>query len=308
MSNIRYQQIYQPPTETYYQQVIKNVDPEARLTYQQSMNIHAGYCHNQQFGCHSHRALLQPTYTVQPLYHHLLNIPNNFVTVTYVDMMTAEQTANWIWSFCVHQGWNDALVYAISFKKNNINGAMLGHLNHEILKFDVGMWNHIHRLVLMTVIRQLFPLTNHQMISKPTRLPDFSQTSIRYDHRQKALTSQKAGNTRINEDKPSTLQHLVLKRDGSLGMNLFSVLHKTTISVSTESGSHMEVSASNSPFSRISMPTLLAPSPDIMICHKLFKGQFLGTTEKGEVVSIKKSNCHKTIVDHRRGEFASPKH
>jgi len=136
---------------------------------------------------------------------------------------------------------------------------MLRHLNHEILKFDIGMWNHIHRHVLMKVIQKLFRLNNHQM-KNPTRLSDFRRMHIRYVQRQKASNSQITRNHCTNEDEQYTLQHLNADKDGSLGMSLSSVLHNTTKYGSSESYSSVEVSASKSPRSRISMASSLVVS------------------------------------------------
>jgi len=246
-SNLNYQQFCQPPTETYPQQLIKNVDSEARCTWQQNTNVNSGYPSNLQLVGVHWRVLRQPVGIVQQAYDHPLNIPNNMVAGSFVHMMTVEQTANWIWTFSVNNGWDEALAYATSFRRNCVNGEMLRILNHEILKFDIGMSNHTHRLVLMTVIQKLFPLlNNHQGISKPTRLSDVRQTEIRCDHRQELSTSQIAGNLRANEDKQCIVKCLVPGRDRSLGTDLFCTNTSTMKSVSTESGSAMELSPRSS--------------------------------------------------------------
>jgi len=71
---------------------------------------------------------------------------------------------------------------------------MINHLNHEILKFDMSMSNHLHRYHLLAAIRQLFPPCNHRaVIGEPTRLSDLRERYIKYDHCQKKLASQWLG-------------------------------------------------------------------------------------------------------------------
>merc|ERR1719397_1118774 len=93
------------------------------------------------------------------------------VTVTNVHLMTVEQTANWVMDYGAHRGWQEATAYAMSFRKNSINGRMLKYLNHEILKFDMDMPNDRHRRELLAIIRQLFPSNNRcNVLSEPTTL------------------------------------------------------------------------------------------------------------------------------------------
>jgi len=353
--NMNYQQFYQPPTKICHQQFIQNVPPKTWCTYQQNMNVNISYCPTQQFGG---RVLLQPVWVVHPPYHHPLNTPNKMVTVTYVHMMTVEQTANWIRTLCMYKGWKEALAYETRFRKNKINGEMLGHLNHEILRFDIGISNHTHRLVLMTVIRQLFPFLNKRLvISEPKRLSDLRQTKTICNRRQETSSSQMTGNF-PHKDKPFILQPVVPTSDESSGMDLTSVQNNSNKSVSTKSGSDLDVSESKSSCSRISKPspydlkltkngnyasytikqtssfgkaspmqksfgdikeprkserhcpsgvqtTTECPvrSRDTVICDKSFQGQFLGTTDEGEVVTISNIKGHKTIVVHKRGAF-----
>jgi len=91
----------------------------------------------------------------------------------------------------------------------------------------------------MTVIQQLFPLSNHQGIRKPTRLSDFRQNEISCEHWLETLTSQTAGNATTKEVKPCTLQYLVSNRDGCSGMDSDNI----TKSVATDICSDMEVTA-----------------------------------------------------------------
>jgi len=112
---------------------------------------------------------------MQPL-QHVQNTTGNKVTITYVHMMSVKQTASWIRTLAVHNGWDEAADYANNFSKNNIYGSMLQHLNHEILKFDMGISNHLHRVYLLATIRQLFPSFDHRRVtSEPTRLSDLRE-------------------------------------------------------------------------------------------------------------------------------------
>jgi len=98
-----------------------------------------------------------PMLTIVPPIHHPPNTPNNKVAVTYVHLMTVEETAAWIHTLGTFRGWKEAPVYAENFKKNSITGLMLQRLNHELLKFDLAILNSSHRLELLAIIRQLFP-------------------------------------------------------------------------------------------------------------------------------------------------------
>merc|ERR1719285_1350030 len=127
------------------------------------------------------------------------------MTVTYVHMMTVEQTANWVWSCCAQRGWKEATVYATNFRKNSINGGMLKHLNHEILKFDMGMSNAIHRLELLAIIRQLFPSHSREVLSEPTTLSALRERNTKWDCRQNAVSAFPiTGHYKPVEDLPRT--------------------------------------------------------------------------------------------------------
>jgi len=168
------------PTISYlpgYQPLIKNCNqksiPNFALVNRGGALFHNSDCQlNMRLRTYHSQVAVQPVYMMQPL-QHVPNIMGNKVTITYIHMLTVRQTASWIRTFAAHNGWHEAAAYAETFSKNNINGSMLKHLNHEILKFDMGMSNHLHRLYLLATLRQLFPSYNHRtVLSEPTRLSD----------------------------------------------------------------------------------------------------------------------------------------
>lgn len=176
------------------------------------------------------------------------------VTVTNVHMMNVEQTANWVRTYGAHRGWQEATVYAMSFRKNSIYGRMLKHLNHEILKFELDMSNGIHRLEMLAIIRQLFPSNNHcKVVSEPTTLSGLRERDTNWDHRQKAVSASPISEpSKPVEDIPWMVRCLVPDRYESLGMDLSSVQNKSTNlssvqnkrTIGTSSDSEMEVSES----------------------------------------------------------------
>jgi len=114
---------------------------------------------------------LRPVWLLQQTFTYQWGISTSMVNVTYANLMTVEQTADWMKALCATRGWQEADAYALSFKKNNVRGCVLMRLNHEILKFDLDMPNHNHRRYILTVIRQLFPFLDYRdVISAPTRL------------------------------------------------------------------------------------------------------------------------------------------
>jgi len=226
-----------------------------RKTHKRSCGLHQ----NQLATTYHGHIILQPVGIVQPPYHHPFNTPSNMVTVIHVHMMNVEQTANWVRTFSAHRAWQEAGVYAMSFRINSVNGIMLKHLNHEILRFDMGMSNDMHRLDLLAVIRQLFPSYYHcKVTSEPTRLSDLFDREKKCDHRQKAVSdSPIIGSSNPVEDEPRTGRYLVRDRTESLGMDSSSVKNNSNNSVNTSSGSEMEVSDRKFPSSRARKPLSL---------------------------------------------------
>jgi len=159
---------------------------------------------------------------------------------------------------CLQLGWRQTEEYVMSFRENNIDGSMLKHLNHEILRFDMGMCNHFHRLDLLIVIRHFFPFLNfNRGFDEPTRLSDVRNLDIRYGKGSKIATTRIQGSPSAN-DEPSFLKHAVSDKDDPLGMDSNSLQNISLKSVSTKSNSNMEfsedksqLSPSRKPLSRI---------------------------------------------------------
>jgi len=154
-----------------------------------NLQFSSGYHQNLQASAHHGQKLLQPVWILPLPYYHLQRTPNNMMIASYVRMMNVEQTANWVRSCCAHRGWQEATVYATSFRKNSINGEMLQHLNHEILKFDMGISNARHRLQLLAIIQQLFPSYSHKVFCQPTTLSALRKRNTKWNHRQKAVVA-----------------------------------------------------------------------------------------------------------------------
>jgi len=140
--------------------------------------------------------------------------------------MTVEQTGEWIKSLCVHRGWQEADAYALSFKMNNITGCVLMRLNHEILKFDLDMPNHKHRLYILTAIRLRFPWFNYRgVVSAPTTL---SHLLGDIKKKKTAQTSLMLGFPNSVQDKHGLLLHQAPQRDVCICMDSMFVQNNRT--------------------------------------------------------------------------------
>lgn len=186
-------------------------------------------------------------------------------------MMTVEQTATWVRNYGAHRGWQEATLYAMSFMRNGINGGMLKHLNHEILKFDMGMSNDLHRLELLAIIRQLLPSYNHcKVLSEPITLSALRERDTKWDHRRKSvLAFPIPGPCNPVEEISPTVQYLVPDRYKSLGMDLGSFQNRSTNSGSINSGSEMEVSQSKFPHT-----TIRKSSGRIKLQHRKYRAKY----------------------------------
>lgn len=80
-------------------------------------------------------------------------------SVTFVDQMTVDQTANWIRTLGWYNGWAEVEAYAERFRENSVSGMLLQKLTAEILEFSLGIVNLGHRLELLSAIEHLFPST-----------------------------------------------------------------------------------------------------------------------------------------------------
>lgn len=89
-----------------------------------------------------------------PPFHHSPGAP---YSVTFVDQMTVDQTATWIWTLGGYKGWAEAETYAEIFRENSISGEVLEEITEEMLEFSLGITNPTHRLELLSTIQHLFP-------------------------------------------------------------------------------------------------------------------------------------------------------
>jgi len=244
-----------PPATEICNGHIQKFAPTSHVTYyahQQNVHLRNGYHQPLQVYTDRRNMLFQPLLVVQSPYHQLWNTPTDIIPASHIQMMTIDQTANWIRTFGLFWGWLQAEAYALSFQRNEIDGVMLKHLNHEILKFDMGISNHLHRLNLLAVIKQFFPyVTPLKMTSEPKRLSDLRETDTKYDYGSK--TSQMDGSHPANEENPCSLKYSVPDRDYYLRMDSNSSQNNLK-SVSTKSGSDMEFSESKSPRGRMRKP------------------------------------------------------
>lgn len=202
--------LYKPFARNHRQKTIQNLvfTNSARTSFKRNVQKSSGY-HQSLLRSDYSQVVFQAAHIVQPSYHHPRGNPGTIVTISYVDnMMTVKETASWIRTVGDNRGWQEAVIYAKNFRKNNIRGSMLKHLNHEILKFDLGMLNHLHRRYLLATIRQLFPSRNHRNeISMPTRLAELRQRDITYNHCQKTLASAMTGSVDQLADKFRSLTY-----------------------------------------------------------------------------------------------------
>jgi len=90
--------------------------------------------------------------TYPPLFHPV----NNNYKVTRADEMTIDETAMWIWTYGHFAGWEEAEIYSISFKENNISGELLPMVTAELMRNDLNITNANHRSVIKSVISLLF--------------------------------------------------------------------------------------------------------------------------------------------------------
>jgi len=172
--NVNYLPICYSYIENNFQQFLANTAAMGHgvcYNWHQNSKVNTGHQHELIVRTDNNHMVLRPVLLMQRTCTHQLGISNGKVNGTHANLMTLEQTAEWIKALCVNRGWQEADAYALNFKKNRISGCVLALLNHEILRFDLGVVNPWHRIYILDVIRQLFPSSNHQdVISAPTRL------------------------------------------------------------------------------------------------------------------------------------------
>jgi len=250
---MNYLPIYPRATEIRKQRVFKFAPTTATVDCSQWQNAHLSNCCHQQLAVGADGRVFQPLWVVQSPYHPVWNSPSNMVSINGMHMMTVDQTSTWIRSLCLHWGWRQTEGYVTSFRGNKINGSMLTYLNHEILRFDLGIENHFHRLNLLAVIRQFFPCFNlNSGSNQPTRLSDLRNMYIKYVNVSK-ITTRMEGSLSTHE-KPSFLKRPVSDKDDSLGIDSNSLQNISLKSVSTKSDSSMECSEGKPRRSRTGKP------------------------------------------------------
>jgi len=238
---MNYLPLFSRATEIRNQHVIK-VAPES-----QRVDCSNWYTSHQVYGCQQHVAVaaeqrnvvFQPVYVMQSPYPQVFNTANKVVPCNGIQAMTVEQTASLIRGLCLHLGWRETKEYVMSFRENNIDGSLLMYLNHEILRFDMGICNHFHRIDLLAVIRQLFPLYLNRGFNEPVRLSDIRNLDTNYSNGSKKATTRMQGSPSAN-DKPCYLKHPVSEQDDSLGVDQNSQQNISLNSVSTKSDCIME--------------------------------------------------------------------
>jgi len=79
------------------------------------------------------------------------------LTPVRVDLFSVEQTAEWIRTLSLSNGWEEASHYSLSFYQNAISGYQLGKITIESLKYDLGIAKYGHRLEIMAEIERVYP-------------------------------------------------------------------------------------------------------------------------------------------------------
>jgi len=109
-----------------------------------------------------------------PLPHYLTHNP----VLVRVDLMTVEQTAAWIRSFCLFNGWDEAEQYSKSFHQNGICGRHLKKITMFSLKNDLGILNCGHRLDIKETIERLCPDALREVTRMETEIMDKNKSSM----------------------------------------------------------------------------------------------------------------------------------
>jgi len=253
---MNYLQMFPRATEICNQHVFEVTPASQRVDCSQWHNSHKiNGCHQKLAAEGDQRnVVFQPVWVMQSPYPQLWNTPNKVVPCNGIQMMTVDQTATLIRDLCLQLCWRQTEEYVLSFRENSINGRMLMHLNHEILRFDLGICNHFHRLDLLAVIRQFFPfLYLNRGFYEPMRLSDLRSSDTIYSNGSTIATTRMQDSPTGN-DKPYFVKH----QDDSLGVDSNSLHNISLKSVSTKSDCKMEFSEGKSqgspsrkPFSEI---------------------------------------------------------
>jgi len=68
-----------------------------------------------------------------------------------------EQTAEWIRTLSLFNGWEEASQYSWNFYQNGIFGHQLAKITIDSLKYDLGIMKYGHRLQIMAEIERVYP-------------------------------------------------------------------------------------------------------------------------------------------------------
>jgi len=255
LQNMNYLPIFPRATEIRKQHVLKVAPKSTTVDYTQWQKAHLGSGFHQQLAVDAggRNVVFQPACVVQSPYYPVWSSPSKRLACNGMHIMTVDQTANWIRGVCLRWGWRQTEGYVTSFRVNKINGIMLTHLNHEILRFDMGIRNHFHRVNLLAVIRHFSPrLTVSRGLNEPKRLSELRNMDIKFANIPQTTATRMDGS-------PSTYGKFFLKRpesdkDDSLRMDSNSLQNISLKSVSTKSDSDMECSEGKSKRSRTRTP------------------------------------------------------
>jgi len=125
-------------------------------------------------------SVIQPcisTDAISPPRHHPPNVP---VSICRVDLMTIEQTGNWISTLGRFRGWKEAYTYGQNFKEQSITGSSLSQITPKMLEETLGISDQSHRVEIFITIQNLFcllPLGNSSLIHVPNPLYNITLAS-----------------------------------------------------------------------------------------------------------------------------------
>jgi len=88
--------------------------------------------------------------------------------------MSVQETANWIYNLGIHLKWDkaDCYAYSLSFRREQIDGTEIMHLNHEKLLKILKVKKLGHRL---TIIKEVMHLRRQKMIEKVNIMARFHE-------------------------------------------------------------------------------------------------------------------------------------
>jgi hypothetical protein len=85
-----------------------------------------------------------------------LHTPHSSPAAIRADLMTIEQTAIWIRTLSLLNGWEEANQYSSSFRENDIWGHLLPKLTADSLKSELSIMKYGHRLEILLAIKCMY--------------------------------------------------------------------------------------------------------------------------------------------------------